>query len=326
MLCFNTVKDIFIGHEQDFEAGTGCTAILLPHESRYGVSIRGSAPALRGVATIEQLHIIDVANAIFLTGGSAYGLDAVGGVMKFLEEKKKGLKIADFVIPTVPSAVIYDLNIGDGKKRPDQEMGYNACKNAKVISNSIEQGCVGVGTGATIGKILGIANSTKGGIGIAQNKLSGVDVVAVTVVNAFGDVKVPAAGKIIAGARKEESSYEFISTKELVLQGVLSKRKVEYVNTTLSVLLIDAYFNRVELTKIASLASDAFPICIEPNCTMLDGDVLFTVSTGKEKADLHAIAIAGREAVIQSILSAVWNAKSMFEIPSANEIKNGNKK
>jgi L-aminopeptidase/D-esterase-like protein len=259
--------------------------------------------------------------AILLTGGSAYGLDAATGVVRWLEEHDAGFRIGKGVVPIVPAAVLFDLNVGDSKIRPDAAAGYRACQSAK--SGPVQEGSVGAGAGATIGKSGG-GKPMKGGIGSASIKLqNGLVVGAITAVNCVGNVIDPKTGKIVAGARRPDGKGF-----QDIIQTYRSGKGIEQTgepgaNTTIGVVATNASFNKAEMKKIAEMAHDGMARAINPVHTMADGDAIFSMSTGtsKMRADLSAIGALVAEAVSESILRAVMKAKSVPGYPSYEEIQ-----
>ncbi|MBP1714231.1 MAG: peptidase DmpA, partial [Deltaproteobacteria bacterium] len=207
----NAITDVpgfRVGHAQDPRAATGCTVILCPPATVGGVDIRGSAAGTRQIDSLQPFHFVDEVHAVLLSGGSAFGLDAAGGVMQYLEERSIGYQTSAGRVPIVPTAIIYDLGLGDGKIRPDRKMGYQACENAQ--SGPVAEGSVGAGTGASVGKLYSIRFATKGGVGTAAVfSAGGVIVGALVVVNAFGDVVDPRDQRILAGARDPQNPGRF---------------------------------------------------------------------------------------------------------------------
>src|SRR5512137_223061 len=211
------VPGIRVGHASDFKALTGCTVILCEEGATGAVDLRGSAAGTRQIDPLTHLHLVDKIQAILLSGGSAFGLDAAGGVMAYLEERGKGFDVVKTKIPCVPTAVIFDLGVGDFRVRPDYRMGYQACLNA---SRKVEEGSVGVGTGATVGKLFGIDRAMKGGVGTSSILgPKGLVVGALVVVNAFGDVINPRSNKVFVGARKSKRSLQFANSSKWIKQG-----------------------------------------------------------------------------------------------------------
>jgi L-aminopeptidase/D-esterase-like protein len=311
------VVGVKVGQVSDREAITGCTVVLVESGATCGVDIRGGAPGTRETDCLRPFHLIEKVQAILLTGGSAFGLDAAGGVMQYLEEKGIGFDVGITRVPIVPAAVIFDLRIGNPKIRPDKEMGYKACLLAD--SSKPEQGSVGAGCGATVGKIFGIEYSTKSGLGTASIELSdGIIVGAISVVNAFGDV-IDEDGKILAGARDPETG-KFANTKKIMLQKEIKPKFSKGENTTLCVVATNAKLNKEEVNKVAQLAHNGIARAIVPSHTMVDGDAVFVLSIGDKIRDVNSIGLAAEEVVSISIRNAVRFATSLGNIPSLNDL------
>lgn len=264
-----------VGHATDVEAATGCTVVRgldAPHRAA-GVVI-GRATGSRELALLEPGHLVERVDAILLTGGSAYGLDAAAGVMRWMEERGRGFPVGAGVVPIVPAAVIFDLQpLGRFDVRPTPQMAYAACEQAS--SSGIAEGDVGAGTGATVGKFRGRDGAMKGGLGIAVAEEAGRAAVAIAVVNAFGDVR-DAAGAIIAGARLEDGS--FVDTARALARGGKPGGFVAGTNTTLGVVALDAAYSRAELKAIAQAAGAGLLHRITPAGTLADGDIVFALS------------------------------------------------
>jgi L-aminopeptidase/D-esterase-like protein len=313
-----TLPGIRIGHASDFRGLTGCTVVLAEAGAVCGVDIRGSAAGTRDLAPCFPGHLVDRIHAILLTGGSAFGLDAARGVMDYLESRRVGFRAGRNRIPIVPAAVIFDLNIGSPRARPDAAMAKRACRSART---RIVEGSVGAGTGATVGKLFGIARATKGGVGLGGMTLAGgARVQALTVVNAFGDVVDPATAEIIAGARTFSHSTEFAGTAEQMF-----REKVRSIfgltNTTLAVVMTDVALTKLEATKVAQMAQDGLARAIRPVHTQFDGDLVFALSVGEKRADLNTVGTAAAEVSARAILRAVQSAKALGGIPSYGELK-----
>jgi len=316
------IEGLRVGHASDFDAVTGCTVILCGREGAVaGVDVRGGAAGERELETLRPGHLVERVHAVVLAGGSAFGLDAAGGVMRWLEEQGIGFDTGVARVPIVPAAIIFDLGLGDPRRRPDGAMGYEAAKRA--TSDAVEEGSVGAGTGATVGKLFGVKRATKGGLGSATVTLGGgVQVAALAVVNAFGDVRDPATGKIIAGARASESSAEFVDTVAQMKGGTARKdfSSPAPTNTTLAVVATDARFEKAAVTKIAALAQNGLARTIAPVHTMFDGDVVFALSLGEKTADLNTVGTAAAEAVSAAIVRAVTKARPLGGIPATLEL------
>jgi len=314
------VPGISVGEYSDYSAGTGCSVILFDSSVKGALDLRGGGTSTRQVDSLLQSGTYGRINAILLTGGSGYGLNASEGVVRYLEEKKTGLDVGyGFVVPSVPTAVIFDLGIGDGNVRPDAEMSYNACLGAS--GKTVGQGCIGVGTGATIGKILGLKNATKGGVGSASFlfEKSNVYVGVYVVVNSWGDVLSFEDGRIIAGARDVENGVGFMDTVKLIKQGYESRTPASG-NTTLAVVATNALLSKSELFRVATIAQTGISRVISPAHTVSDGDLVFSVSTGSERGNANSIGVVAAQLISLSANRAVMYAKTLLGIPSAGDV------
>lgn len=328
----NSITDIpgiKVGHATDEEAVTGCTVVLCEAGAVGGVDQRGGAPGTRETDALHPMHLVDRVHAIVLSGGSAFGLDSASGVVRYLEEKGVGFDVRLAKVPIVPAAILFDLGIGRADIRPDAEMGYQACLNASQRSPA--EGCVGAGTGATVGKILGMSQATKSGIGSASFEIGGgILVGAIAAVNAFGDVIDPGNGRILAGARTlsipgemVEAGKEFANTME-VMRSLVGKSILSFGrrgNTVIGVVATNAHLNKEQANKVAQMAQDGLARTIKPAHTMLDGDTIFALSTGRRKADVNHIGAFGAEVFAHAILRAVMAARPMAGLPSCQEIQ-----
>lgn len=314
------VPGVKVGHASDFQAVTGCTVILFDHETTGAIDLRGGGTSTRQIDPLIPYHSYGWIHGIFLTGGSAYGLDAAGGVMKYLEEHGIGHNVGyGAVVPSVPTAVIFDLGIGNGKVRPNADMGFEACLNAS--SSPVQEGSIGAGTGATIGKLLGLKTATKGGIGSSSYRLENrVIIGALVVVNAFGDVIDPERGEIIAGVRNSAGGREFLSSASLFRSGV-TRRIEPFESTTLAVVVTNAKFSKSDLIRIARIGQTGITKVVSPAHTTADGDLVFAVSCGNEKWDADAIGIIASELISEAIIRAVKSAKSLGGIPSWGDVR-----
>lgn len=313
------IEGVKVGHASDFEAITGCTVILFDTPSTAAVDLRGGGTSTRQIDSLLSHNTFGKIHAVLLTGGSGYGLDASSGVVRYLEAHNIGLEVGNgLVVPSVPTAVIFDLGIGDGRVRPDAEMGYEACINAK--SSEFEEGSVGVGTGATIGKLMGIKQATKGGIGTASYKLkSGALIAVLVVVNAFGDIVSPKNGEVIAGVRDSEDGHIFPGTLNLFKQGII-RRADSYQNTTLAVVVTDADLSKSELLRISNIAQTGLAKVISPVHTVQDGDMVISVSSGNKKEDVNLIGVVAAELTQKAIIRAVEQSSSLGGIPCSKDL------
>ena len=292
------IDGIKVGHATDATARTGCTVILCPAGATAGVDVRGAAPGTRETEALRPGRLVQKAHAVLLTGGSAFGLDAAGGVVQYLEEQNVGFPAGPVRVPIVPAAVIFDLGVGDAKVRPDREMGYQACLNA--TDEPIVMGPVGAGTGATVGKAPGVTPSP-GGVGSACKYLdSGLIVAAIAVVNALGNVVRPETGEIVAGGKEDGS---FVDITERLLD---AKLLVQGTNTTIGVVATNATLTPAEVNRVAEMAHDGMARAIRPSHTMFDGDTLFTLATGAHTGNsVNTIGILAAEVVAEAIVNAV---------------------
>jgi len=294
------VKGIKIGHADNQKAGTGCTVVLAEGDFTIGAEVRGGAPGSREIALTDSRAAVDKANAVFLSGGSAYGLDAAGGVMKYLREKNIGFQTGGGVVPIVPAAVIYDLEY-ISNQYPDQEMAYQACINAK--SSVQKNKSIGAAAGSTCGKIMGMENASKTGIGHASFKSGDLIVSALAVVNAFGDIKNPETGKIVAGARDQAGN--FIDTEKTIINQAEINLGFMRENTTLIVIATNALLDKAETNRVSMMAHSGLSRTIYPVHTLLDGDSIFTLASNQSKADINQVGIIAADVVKEAILNTV---------------------
>ena len=310
------IPGIRVGHASDFEALTGCTAILCDGGAVAGVDIRGSATGTEEFDVMSPGHVTTHVHAVVLAGGSAFGLEAASGVRRYLERKGVGFDTGAAKVPIVPGAILYDLGIGRADVRPTREMGEAAA--AAASADAVQEGAVGAGTGATVGKLVGgIRLAMKSGVGSAtvwlDGPYAGVRVAALAAVNAVGDIRDPESGRIIAGARRSADSMELADTAALMKKGLRGGFRRE--NTTLVVVATNARLNKVQATKLAQLAQLGVARTIFPVNTMSDGDVTIALSLGSGSADLDALGVAAAEAVAQAIVRAVRLAPNMGGLP-----------
>jgi len=307
--CITDVKGIKVGHAGDLQAATGCTVVLCESGAVAGVDVRGGAPGTRETDLLDPKNLVERVHAVYLSGGSAFGLDGASGVMRYLEERGVGFDTGAAKVPIVPGAVIFDLAIGDPKKRPDLSMGYEACLNASEENDMM--GNVGAGAGATVGKFLGHEFSMKGGLGTASIKAGGLVVGALVVVNCLGDVVDPDKGEIVAGALNMEKKG-FADTMELMKKGI-SENPSFGQNTTIGVVATNARLSKAGANKAASMAHNGLARSIRPVHTMYDGDTIFCLSTGEIDADISIVGALAAEAVAKAVIRAVERAETLYE-------------
>jgi L-aminopeptidase/D-esterase-like protein len=321
------VPGIEVGQAQDEQALTGCTVIICRRGAVGGVDVRGSAPGTRETDLLNPVNLVDKVHAVVLAGGSAFGLDAASGVMKYLAEQKIGFGMGAMRVPIVPAAILFDLGLTKSSRHPDPEMGYTA--SATANSGPVAEGNVGAGTGATVGKIFGMAGAMKSGLGTASLEIGGgVIVGAIVAVNAFGDVLDPDTGRIIAGARPAKigpltlgGSAQFANTLDVMksipgrtIMGVATKS-----NTVIAVIATNAKFNKAQTTKMAQMAQDGLARAIRPAHTMLDGDTIFGLATGRVTADVSIVGAYAAEVLSWSIVRAVRLAQPAAGLPAASK-------
>ena len=310
------VPGIKVGHATDKRAATGCTVILCERGAVGGVDVRGAAPGTRETDLLRPMNLVERVHAVLLTGGSAFGLAAADGVVRFLEERGVGFETGGTKVPIVPAAVIFDLAVGSAKVRPGPEMGYEA---ARAAGENVEEGSVGVGTGAAVGKLLGPVSAMKGGVGTWSLRLpGGVVIGALVVVNAFGDVIDPDNGAILAGARDPATGH-FLNMTEMLL----SMEEVPGFpgNSTLAVVATNAGLTKEQANKLAQLAHDGLARVISPAHTMFDGDTTFALSLGEAKANLLSLGVAAEQAVAEAVKRGVRLAKGLAGIPGLADSK-----
>ena len=312
------VPGIKVGHYSDREAATGCTVVLYEEGAVTGVDVRGAAPGTRETDLLRPMSLVGQAHAILLSGGSAFGLDAAGGVMRYLEERSCGLDTGVAKVPIVPAAILFDLHLGSAHVRPSLDEGYKACLAAST--GPVAEGCVGAGTGATVGNIQGPERMTKSGLGTASKKLGNVTVGAIVAVNAFGDVVDPETGKVIAGPRDIEKGG-FLNTIEVMIN---SKEPLDTTptNTTIAVVATDALLDKEQVNKMAQMAHDGLARAIRPVHTMFDGDAVFALATGKAGPhDITKLGAISAEVVAEAIVRAVTQAEGLAGIPAARNME-----
>jgi len=307
------VPGIRVGHATDLVGLTGCTVVLCEQGAVAGVDVRGSAPGTRETDLLNPINLVERVHAVLLTGGSAFGLAAADGVMRWLEERGIGFDTGVARVPIVPVAVLFDLALGDPKARPDAAMGYAACETAS--DGPVEEGNIGAGTGATVGKLYGMSRAMKAGLGTASLDIGGGSVVgALVAVNAFGDVVDPQTG-ILAGTRSLTGNG-FADTFRAMSQltGRMALRFA--VNTVIGVVATNARLTKAQSTKVAQMAHDGLARTIRPAHTMFDGDTIFALSTGEHSADVSTVGAAAAETVAEAIIRAVRAAKSIGGVPA----------
>jgi L-aminopeptidase/D-esterase-like protein len=312
------VAGLLVGQWTDLDAATGCTVVLCDGEGAVaGVDVRGSAPGTRETDLLDPVNAVQRVHAVLLGGGSAFGLDACGGVMRWLEAHGRGVEVGPVRVPIVCGAVLFDLVVGRADVRPDAAAGEAACDAASTAT--VPQGSVGAGTGATVGKMLGFERATKSGMGSASLRLAGgVAVGALVAVNAAGDVVDPAGGAVLAGPRLPGGG--FARTTEWLREHASGLHVGG--STTIAVVATDAALTKPETAKVARMAHDGLARTIDPVHTMLDGDTVFALATGAagEPADVTTVGSAAATVLAGAVLAAVRSAKGLAGIPSVSEL------
>lgn len=318
------IAGILVGHAHDSEALTGCTVVIIPKGAIAGVEQRGGSPGTRETDLLRPMHLVQKVHAIVLSGGSAFGLDTASGVMRWLEEHSIGFSTGYAKVPIVPAAILFDLGIGNPKIRPDANMGYLAAQNA--TTKPVERGNFGAGMGATVGKLLGMGQAMKSGIGCASiDAGNGIIVSAMIAVNAFGDVVNPMNREILAGTRTLKKAgitigkSDFFADTNKTLRTFTGKKVLSIANrsnTVIGVVGTNAKLNKDEANKVAQMAMNGLSLAIQPACTMFDGDTLFSIATCEKAADVNLVGSCAVEAVSSAILDAVFSAEPAGGLPS----------
>jgi L-aminopeptidase/D-esterase-like protein len=312
------IEGIRVGHYTLKERPTGCTVILADGGAVASVDVRGAAPAARETDLLEPGALVERINAIVLSGGSAFGLDAASGVMRYLEERKIGFEFGGAYVPIVPGASLFDLAVGDPRIRPDADCGYRAAQAASA--GPIAEGSVGAGAGATIGKAGGLKRAMKGGVGTAAVTLpGGIVVAALVAVNARGDIVDPSTGRIVAGVRSPDGKG--FSDARTLIRGGLDETPLQ--NTTLGVVATNATLTKAQARRVATMAHDGYARAIVPAHTMSDGDLIFTLATGTHTGEVNLTAIghAATDAVVEAILRAVHESTGLPGFPAVRDLK-----
>lgn len=318
------VAGLSVGHFTDTRRPTGCTVVLVPEGATCGVDVRGAAPGTRETELLSPLNAVEQVHAVLLSGGSAFGLDAAGGVMRWLEERGIGVTVGPARVPIVPAAILFDLWLGDVRIRPDAAAGYAACEAASRQPPA--QGNVGAGAGASVGKLFGIERAMRGGIGSASVTVAGVTVGALVAVNALGDVIDPASGQPVAGARSADGR-SLMNTMAALLRGELPAPLQPGQATTIGVIATDARLSKAQANKVAQMAHDGLARSVNPVHTMGDGDTLFALATGASgrAASVTLLGALAAEVTARAVLRAVRAATGLNQpglpvLPSASDL------
>lgn len=311
-------EHVKIGNAQNMEAGTGCTVLLFEDGAPAGLDMRGGGPASRESELLKPMAAAEAVHAILLSGGSAFGLNAAGGVMKYLEERGIGFDVGITKVPLVCQSCLFDLGVGDFRVRPDENMGYEACVHAE--EGNYQDGVVGAGTGCTVGKLHGMEFSMKSGIGSYAVQTGDLKVGAIVAVNALGDVFDWQSGKKLAGLLDKEKK-QFLNSEEELYKSyeAVENRFVE--NTTIGAILTNGAFTKVQLGKLAGMAHDGLARAIRPIHTTADGDSIYAVSVGTVKADQDMVGTLAAQVMAEAIKRAVLSAGAAYGFPAAGDMK-----
>jgi L-aminopeptidase/D-esterase-like protein len=313
------IPGVRVGHATDPVALTGCTVILPDRPAVGGVEIRGWAAGVHGLEFLDPRHLVPHVDAVVLAGGSAYGLEAIWGVMQYLEERGVGFPVTRTVVPHVAGAILFDLGVGDHRVRPDRAMGYAAAQAARA--GACEEGNVGAGTGATVGKLHKLERAMRGGLGCAVVEGAGFVTAAIMAVNAVGDVRDAESGRLVAGAR-DAAGERLVDTAAALAAGA-PPPVFRPQNTTIGCVISDARLGKAEASRVAALAMGGYARALSPPHLTTDGDTLFCLSIGDRAADPLEVGALGARAVAQAILRGVRAATGLPGLPAARDLSAG---
>ena len=326
-LSITDVPGIEVGHFTDSRRPTGCSVIIARAGAVAGVDVRGAAPGTRETDLLHPSNLVDQVHAVLLAGGSAWGLDAASGVMRWLEENGVGFQVTYGLVPIVPAAVLFDLPVGDASIRPDAAAGYAACVAASLArpGQAPTEGNIGAGAGALVGKLYGIQRAMKGGIGSAAVTVNGITVGALVACNALGDVVDPASGTVIAGARTPDGK-NLLNIRDAILRGEVPRPLLAGTNTTIGVVATDAVLTKAQAHRLAQVSHDGLARAINPVHTMSDGDVMFALGTGAsgKTPGMMVLSTLAAEVTAQAIVRAIRAAQTVSYLgttwPSASAL------
>jgi L-aminopeptidase/D-esterase-like protein len=315
------VQGLKVGHHTDPRRPTGCTVVLCESGATCGVDVRGAAPGTRETDLLAPGNLVDRVHALVLAGGSAFGLDAASGVMRWLDEHGHGFTVGPARVPIVPAAVLFDLWLGDARIRPDADAGYAACEAASHEAPA--QGSIGAGAGATVGKVFGIAHAMKGGIGTAGLEVQGVHIAALVAVNAAGDVVDPTTARVVAGSRQLDGRTPRRITAALA-RGLMPPNILAGAATTIGIVATDAALDKAQCARLATVSHDGLARSIDPVHTASDGDTMFALATGSGRGALPLTVLGALAAEVtqRAVLNAVRAASGLREppLPSAQDL------
>jgi len=316
-IAISDIEGIKVGHDQDLDAATGCTVVIGEEGLTAGVDVRGGAPGTRETDLLDPVNLVKQIHAVLLAGGSSFGLDAASGVMQYLEEKKIGFDAFVTKIPIVCGAVLFDLTIGDHKVRPDKKMGYQACLNAN--EPGYEEGSVGAGAGATVGKILGMERCMKSGLGIYCLQTGDLKIGAIAAVNCLGDVIDPGKEKTLAGVL-DENRERCLNTEEIMIRQFADRKMAFGGNTTIGIIVTNSRLTKSEVNKVASMAHNGYGRTMRPAHTMFDGDTIFAVAAGKVVTDVSVAGLLAARTMEQAVIRAVKKATPLCGLKSFSDL------
>jgi len=312
------IQGIKVGQASDRKGATGITVVLCEAGAVCGLDVRGGGSSLRNPTVAQPGHRVEKVHAVFFAGGSAFGLDAGAGIMRYLEERRIGFPVRGLRIPIVTGAILFDLGVGDPLRRPDAKMAYRACLRAR--SGPILEGSVGAGTGASVGKQFGIGRAMKGGLGSASLARGRVRVGALAVVNAFGDIRDPQTGRILAGARQSARGRRLVGI-EAGLRRSPRARRGALDSTTLGLIATNASLTREQACRLAAASQVALARTLSPAHTMNDGDLVFALSTGRQSCDMLVLEALAVEALTRAMLRGIRLAKSLAGVPAWSQLE-----
>ena len=308
------IENIRIGHAQDVENATGCTVIICEKGAPAGVDVRGGGPASRETELLRPVADCTGIHALLLSGGSAFGLDAAGGVMEYLEERNIGFDVGITKVPLVCESCLFDLNVANHRIRPDKKMGYEACIQSE--QNQPAMGNVGAGTGASVGKLGGIQTAMKSGLGMYAVQLGDLKIGAIVAVNALGDVYDYKTGKRLAGMRTNDGK-DWADSEQVLYKLYNQKKNLFHQNTTIGAIITNAKFDKTHMNKIAAMAQNGYARSIRPVHTTADGDSIYALSVGEIEADLNVTGTLAAQVMAEAIKNAVLEAKPAYGLPAA---------
>jgi len=311
------MEGIRIGHAHDLNGATGCTVVICAEGATAGVDVRGGAPGTRETDLLNPVSLVQQIHAVVLSGGSAFGLDAASGVMQYLEEKGWGFDVGMARVPIVCAAVLFDLAIGNPKSRPDRAMGYAACLDADTPGCA--EGCVGAGTGATVGKILGMGRCMKSGLGAYCVQCGDLEIGAIVAVNCLGDVIDSETGQTLAGVL-DEKGKGCLSTETIMVQQFADRRMTFGGNTTIGVVVTNATLTKSEATKVASMAHNGYGRTLRPAHSMVDGDTIFVLATGRVESDVSVAGLLAAQTMTQAVMRAVRLATPLCGLKTCSDL------